>query len=185
MQTEVIMAGFGGQGVMLIGQLLSYSALAEGKETCWIPSYGPEMRGGTANCTIVISDIPIGSPIIYSPQACIVMNRQSLEKFGPKVKSGGILLINSSLIDISSDRTDITAYRIPANDLAMEMGNGKAANMVLLGVLIGLTQIVKLTTVCAQIEDKFRHKREFVELNLRVIRRGYEIGVASLKEVKP
>ena len=110
MQTEVVMAGFGGQGIMLIGKLLAYAGLDEGKEVAWLPSYGPEMRGGTANCTVVLSDRAIGSPVINSPYASVVMNRPSLDRFGSDVKKNGILIINSSLIDVKSNRDDIDDY---------------------------------------------------------------------------
>ncbi|MCX6645296.1 MAG: 2-oxoacid:acceptor oxidoreductase family protein [bacterium] len=113
MLMEVVMAGFGGQGLMLIGKLLAEASMDEGKEVSWLPSYGPEMRGGTANCTVVVSDTPVASPVINMPQSLLVMNRQSLEKFGPLVKPGGLVLVNSSLIPITTGRTDVHEVRIP------------------------------------------------------------------------
>ena len=127
-QKEVVFAGFGGQGVMTAGQLLAYTAMDEGKQVCWIPSYGPEMRGGTANCTIVISSQRIGSPIINNPQSACVFNRPSLDKFGPLIKKGGLILINSSLIDVTSGRDDVDEYLIPVNDMAIKLGNPKYAS---------------------------------------------------------
>ena len=122
MQRDVIMAGFGGQGILLIGKMLAYAGMHEGKEVSWLPSYGPEMRGGTANCTVVISDKPVGSPVIRSPRAVVAMNLPSLEKFEPDIREGGLLLINSSLINRGPERDDLTVVEIPANELASELG---------------------------------------------------------------
>ncbi|MBN1591957.1 MAG: 2-oxoacid:acceptor oxidoreductase family protein [Candidatus Coatesbacteria bacterium] len=176
MTTELIVAGFGGQGVLLFGKFLALSGLKEGKEVVWIPSYGPEMRGGTCNCTVVVSDDPIGSPIIYSPKTVVVMNKPSLAKFGPRVHSDGLLLINSSLIDTTSDRTDIRIETVPANEVAMELGNGKAANMVALGAYVALTNVVEFDTVLNVVEESFQKKKEFLELNLAAVKKGYELA---------
>ena len=131
MQTEIIIAGFGGQGVLFCGQLLAYAGMDEGKEITWIPSYGPEMRGGTANCTVVISDEEIGSPFVHNPQAVIAMNRPSLDKYEDLVKPGGFLVINTSMTDRKANRKDITVIEI-----AEELGDQRMANMVLLGALL-------------------------------------------------
>jgi len=145
---RVICAGFGGQGVMSMGQLLTYAGMLEGKNVSWLPSYGPEMRGGTANCTVMISDNPIGSPLIdKNGTAAIVMNLPSLFKFEGDMEKGGKLLINSSLIDRKATRDDIDVYYIPANDIAVELGNGKVANIVMLGAFIELTGAVKKESV--------------------------------------
>jgi 2-oxoglutarate ferredoxin oxidoreductase subunit gamma len=136
MQTEVIFAGFGGQGVLFGGQLLAYAGMDEGKEVTWIPSYGPEMRGGTANCTVVISDEEIGSPIIQNPTAVIAMNRPSLDKYEPLVKPGGVLVVNTSMVDRKTTRTDIKVVEVNANEAAEKLGDQKMANMVLLGALL-------------------------------------------------
>ena len=130
MQTEVILAGFGGQGILFGGMILAYAAMDSGKNTTWIPSYGPEMRGGTANVTVIISDDEIGSPIVRQPQVAIVFNLPSMEKYESLVKAGGVLVYNSSLIDSEPQRTDITYVPVPANDIAEELGNLKMANMV-------------------------------------------------------
>jgi len=145
-QREVVFAGFGGQGVMTAGQLLAYAGMEEGKQVVWIPSYGPEMRGGTANCTIVISDDRIGSPIINNPMSACVFNRPSLERFGPAIKKDGLLLINSTLIDIRTGRDDITEMLIPANEVAIKAGSPKAANMVMLAAYVEATDIVERKT---------------------------------------
>ena len=123
MQTEIIIAGFGGQGVLFGGQLLTYAAMDEGKEVTWIPSYGPEMRGGTANCTVVISDEEIGSPMVSNPQAAIVMNLPSLDKYEPLIKPGGVLVINESMVDRKPVRKDIKVVMLKANDIAEKLGD--------------------------------------------------------------
>lgn len=176
MQTDLILAGFGGQGIMLIGKILAYSGMKEGKEVSWLPSYGPEMRGGTANCTVVISDNPVGSPIVRSPRVVLVMNRPSMDKFEPMLRSEGVLLVNSSLIDIKSERNDIQAVYIPANEIAIDCGTPKAANMAALGALLGKTGIVKKNTVEKTIEEQFASKKGVVEINKKALNRGYRIG---------
>ncbi len=176
MQTEVMFAGFGGQGIMLIGQMLAYAGMNEGKNVVWIPSYGPEMRGGTAYCTVVVSDRAVGSPIIDRPTTIAVLNRPSLDKFATKVRAGGLLIINTSLIDATSDRTDIRKLDVPANQIALEGGTGKAANMAVLGAYVGATSAVGIESVRGMIRKQFERKRELVEVNLRVLDRGFELG---------
>ena len=179
MQTEVIMSGFGGQGLMMIGKLLAYAGLDEGKEVTWLPSYGPEMRGGTANCTVVVGDKPIGSPLISSPRAAVVMNQPSLEKFAPMLKKNGILVINSSMIPINSDREDLRSFRIKANDLAAELGNRRSANLVMLGAYIGMEEAVTHETILKTIEKTFANKPQFVEVNCKTFMKGYELAKAG------
>jgi 2-oxoglutarate ferredoxin oxidoreductase subunit gamma len=179
MLMEVVMAGFGGQGLMLIGKLLAEASMDEGKEVSWLPSYGPEMRGGTANCTVVVSDTPVASPVINMPQSLIVMNRPSLEKFGPQVKPGGLILINSSLIDIGTGRKDIREVRIPCNDEAQALGSDKSANMVALGAYVAITNVCKLDTVIKWMEHQFESKTAVIELNRKALKRGYELGIAQ------
>src|SRR5512137_1847417 len=142
MQSEVQFAGFGGQGVMLMGQILAQAAMHEGHEVVWIPSYGPEMRGGTAYCTVVISDRPIGSPIIRNPTHLVAMNRPSLEKFAPVVKPGGVILINSSLITVGCGRTDVDEFIVPVNDIAMGLGSIRSANIVALSAFVARSKMV-------------------------------------------
>ncbi len=144
MQQEVIIAGFGGQGVLFAGQLLAYSAMDEGKAVTWIPSYGPEMRGGTANCTVVISDEEIGSPFVKNPTAVIAMNLPSLDKFENLVAPGGVLVVNASMVDRPVAREDITVVNIPANDIAESLGSSRSSNMVLLGALLGNLDLLPL-----------------------------------------
>lgn len=133
---EVIFAGFGGQGVLSMGKMLSYAGMMKGKNVSWLPSYGPEMRGGTANCSVIISDDLIGSPVVTDADTLVVMNRPSLEKFESFVKPGGTIIVNSSLIDQKVVRDDVNVYYFPVNDVATECGNAKAANMVMLGAYI-------------------------------------------------
>lgn len=175
-QREVVFAGFGGQGIMTAGQLLAYSGMEEGKKVIWIPSYGPEMRGGTANCTVVISDNRIGSPIINNPMSACVFNRPSLEKFGESLKSGGLLMINSSLIDIRSERDDITEVLIPANDVAIKAGNPKVANMVMLAAYVEATDIVSFETLTKMLNEKLgTRKKELLEINLKAFDEGRKL----------
>ena len=178
MHQDVMFAGFGGQGIMLIGQMLAYAGMAEGKQVSWLPSYGPEMRGGTAYCTVVVSDEAIGSPVTRNPNAIVVMNRPSLEKFGPTVKKGGLLVVNSSLIPITSGRDDIDELLVPCNELAMEVGSGKAANMVVLGAFVGRTGVVKIESLEKLVEKQFAKKEKFIPLNKKALRVGHERGKA-------
>lgn len=136
MEERVIMAGFGGQGLMTIGQLLAYAGLEEDKNVSWMPSYGPEQRGGTANCHVIVSDGPVGSPVISEATGVIVMNRPSLEKFESYLIQGGVLVIDSTLIDVKASRTDVEAIYVPADEMANEMGNSKMANMIMLGAYV-------------------------------------------------
>jgi len=174
-QIEVVFAGFGGQGVMTAGQLLAYTAMDEGKQVAWIPSYGPEMRGGTANCTVVISTIRIGSPIINNPGAACVFNRPSLDKFGAMVRPGGLLLINSSLIDVTSKRDDITEFLVPANDIAMAAGNAKAANMVMLAAYVEATNVVSFDTLNKMLLAKMGAKKELLDINRKAFEEGRKL----------
>lgn len=179
MQREVTFAGFGGQGIMTAGKLLALAGMDEGKEVCWIPSYGPEMRGGTAYCTVVISDRAIGSPIINNPENLVVFNRPSLEKFAPKLKPKGLLVINNSLIDITSDRDDIEQVLVPFNDIANGMKNGRSINIVALGAFVARSGIVSIETQEKILMSKFGRKPKVAELNLETFRAGVERAQAS------
>jgi 2-oxoglutarate ferredoxin oxidoreductase subunit gamma len=183
MLTEVVMAGFGGQGLMLIGKLLAEASMDEGKEVCWLPSYGPEMRGGTANCTVVVSDQPVASPVINTPQSLIVMNRPSLDKFGSQVKPGGLILINSSMIDIGTGRDDVTEVRIPANDEARAVGTDRSANMIMLGAYVAITGICSLGAVIKWMEHQFETKQQVIDVNRKALERGFELGKAKKVQV--
>ncbi len=147
MEERIVIAGFGGQGVMALGQLLTYSGMIENKHVSWLPSYGPEMRGGTANCNVMISEDPVGSPVVVEPTAAIMMNKPSLDKFENTIVAGGKLFVNSSLIEGKIARDDIDAYYIPANDIANDLGNPRVANMVMLGAFLEATKAVKVDSV--------------------------------------
>jgi 2-oxoglutarate ferredoxin oxidoreductase subunit gamma len=179
MQNDVIMAGFGGQGILLIGKMLAYAGMHQGKEVSWLPSYGPEMRGGTCNCTVVISDRPVGSPVIQSPRAVVAMNKPSLDKFESDLRPGGLLLINSSLIDRSAQRGDVTVLEVPANDIANELGNPRGANMVALGAYIGATDAVDFDEVAEVVRETFAAKPKVIDVNLEALKRGFDLGRAT------
>ncbi len=183
-QYEVTIAGFGGQGIMTAGQLLAYSGMNENKKVIWLPSYGPEMRGGTAYCTIVISDVRIGSPIINTPKGICVFNRPSFDKFESKVRPGGLLIVNSSLINVSSKREDIDQLLIPANQMALDAGNPKVANIAVIGAFIGATGILKLKTIEKTLTQKLGHKKEMLELNKQILKTGYEFAKKNLVKAK-
>lgn len=169
----VIMAGFGGQGLMFIGKLLAYSAMKTGKHVTWIPSYGPEMRGGTANCTIVISDEEIGSPVITSPKALIIMNNPSLDAFEPRLQPQGKLFLNSSLITHQPTRSDIEVVTIPANDIAVEVGEKRATNMVMLGAYISSVNVVSKQNLLEGLKEFFAKKTQFLQVNTKAFERGF------------
>jgi 2-oxoglutarate ferredoxin oxidoreductase subunit gamma len=172
MQKEIVFAGFGGQGVMLAGQFLAYAAMEQGFEVVWLPSYGPEMRGGTANCVVLVADRPIASPIVPRPYAAVVMNNPSLERFGQAVRPGGVVVVNSSLVNLALVRSDVTQVLVPANNIAMDLGSGKAANMVALGACVGATGCVSMEVLRRFVAKKFSSKPQFVELNLKALDAG-------------
>jgi len=152
MTSEIICAGFGGQGVLLMGQIVAYAGMIEGKNVSWLPSYGPEMRGGTANCCVIVSDDPVGSPVVTEADAVIVMNKPSLDKYESALKPGGRLFINSSLIDKKATRSDVTVHYVPANEIAAEVGNSHVANIVMLGAFIASSGIVSKESIIKAVE---------------------------------
>ena len=176
MENKVICAGFGGQGVMSMGQLLAYAGMIEDKHVSWLPSYGPEMRGGTANCGVTVSDEEIGSPIITNDaDIAIVMNLPSLIKFEKDVKPGGKIFVNSSLIEKKVERTDIEVYYIDANKLAADIGNIKAANLVMLGAVLKSTPIVDIESILEAFKKVFGPSKEkFIPQNREVLIKGGE-----------
>lgn len=173
---RIICAGFGGQGVMLMGQLISYAGMLENKEVSWLPSYGPEMRGGTANCSVMVSERPIGSPVITdNATTAIVMNLPSLDKFESDIIPNGNIIINSSLIEKKAERTDLNVYYVPANELALELGNPKVANMVMLGAYIELTKSVAPESVMAALKKVFgESKAHLMKINEDAMAKGAE-----------
>jgi len=180
---DIIMAGFGGQGLMFIGKLLAESAMIEGRHVTWIPSYGPEMRGGTANCTVVISSDPIGSPVITHPLSTIVMNQPSFDAFGPRVREGGVLVMNSSLITPSEKRKDIAIIEVPANKIAAELGNERVANMVMLGAYVSSRRVARSDSILDALRRALGGKENIFEVNRRAYERGEQIINASQKSV--
>lgn len=173
---DVIMAGFGGQGVMLIGNLLAYAGMDAGLNVTFIPVYGPEMRGGTANCTVVVSDEEIGSPIIQRPKGIIVLNEPSLIKFQPRMEDGGVSVINASLIDTNhAEKKRIRSFAIAANDIANEMGNIRMVNMVALGAYVKATNVLPLDTVINALHHVFPPRNhKLIPKNADAMRAGFE-----------
>jgi len=173
MTEQIIIAGFGGQGVMSLGQTLAKAGMNEGKNVSWLPSYGPEMRGGSAYCHVVLSDDPVGSPIITSADALIAMNLPSLDSFEHMVRPGGALFINSSLIERKSTREDIDVYYIPSNEIAGEIGNSRVAGMVVLGAYLKKAGVVSLDSVEETLKSVFgERKANLIPLNREALERG-------------
>jgi len=168
MSNKMFFAGSGGQGIMLMGQMVASAAIHEDKATTFFPSYGPEMRGGTANCTVIVSDKPISSPLIFESDCVVAMNLPSMLKFEPSLKAGGILLLNKSLIHQDAKRSDITVFEIPVSDMAIELGDPRVANMIMLGAFVRTTNIVSSDTMIQVIHETFDVKKaELVELNIK------------------
>jgi 2-oxoglutarate ferredoxin oxidoreductase subunit gamma len=179
MQEEIVISGFGGQGALFAGQVLAYTALDEGSEVTWIPSYGPEMRGGTAHCTVIIGDEPIGSPIVRQPSIAIVMNVPSHGKYGQLLQSGGLLVVNKSLVPDPCERSDIKELRVPASEIAGELGDVRTSNIVLLGAMLRLRPILSLQAVLRSMDAHVAGRaRRLLEQNKRALQRGYEIAAA-------
>ena len=175
--TQILIAGFGGQGILFAGKFLAYKGLLEDLQVSWLPSYGPEMRGGTANCNVILSEEPVGSPIVTSPDVLIAMNGPSFHKFAPRVRSGGIVIVNGSLSDCYAGRDDISVYDIAANDIAMQAGDIRSANNVILGALCQITHIVKDKSIINCLNEKFVGKPALMEINAR----AFELGKAAVE----
>jgi 2-oxoglutarate ferredoxin oxidoreductase subunit gamma len=173
---DIVMAGFGGQGLMFIGKLLAYSAMKEGRHVTWIPSYGPEMRGGTANCTVVISSEEIGSPVTPHPSSIIVMNNPSMETFEPRVQKDGMLLLSSSMVNRPSTRQDIKVLAVPASEIAASAGAEKSANMVMLGAYIARTKVVAKESIIEGLKELFGKKLDVFETNVRAFEEGMKFA---------
>ena len=177
MQKEIIIAGFGGQGVLFGGQVLAYAAMDNGMAVTWIPSYGPEMRGGTANCTVVIADHEIGSALVKNPPLAIALNLPSFDKYEESLAAGGTLVVNKSMVDHSQRRGDIHALFVPCNEIAEEIGDRKLLNMVAIGALLTALPEVKLEDVEKALESHLpaRHKH-LLPKNFEALKRGFEHG---------
>ncbi len=178
METSIIIAGFGGQGVLFAGQLLTYAGMDAGRHVTWIPSYGPEMRGGTANCTVIISDETIGAPLVARPDVAIVLNQPSFDKYEPLVKPDGLLVVNSSIVSQESERTDIETFYISANAIAEEFGSAKMLNAAVLGAMLARRPVLRLEEVEQALVDHLpARKAHMLDANRRVLQRGYEVGM--------
>lgn len=175
MTKEFIFAGFGGQGMLLIGKFMAMACMLDGKNVSWLPSYGPEMRGGTANCSVIVSDDPVASPIVGQADAVVAMNLPSLDKFEPMVKPGGVLVINSSIIERKSVRDDITVVYCDAMKLADEVGNPKGANVAILGALLAKMPIVSVDKMTEAIRIELgERKLRFLDGNKKALVAGME-----------
>ena len=175
MHESVIMSGFGGQGILLMGQLLCYAGMHEGKNVTWMPSYGPEMRGGTANCTVMISSDRVGSPVTRFPQSLVAMNKASLDKFESAIQPGGFLVINSSLVEREPERTDLRFIKVPANRIAEEAGSLQVTNMAALGAYVAGRGIVSMDSVIIALRRMIpEHRKELLTVNTEALRRGAE-----------
>jgi 2-oxoglutarate ferredoxin oxidoreductase subunit gamma len=167
--------------VLFAGQVLAYAAMDAGRHVTWIPSYGPEMRGGTANCTVIISDEAIGAPIVDRPDIAIVLNAPSFEKYEPLVKPGGLLIVNSAIITAESERDDIDVVYVPANLIAEELGSAKMLNMVVVGALLGARPILTLEEIGQSLRDHLpTSKQHLLEANMQVLQRGFEAAPGAV-----
>ncbi|MCK4832593.1 MAG: 2-oxoacid:acceptor oxidoreductase family protein [Anaerolineales bacterium] len=174
MHQSFVFSGFGGQGALFAGQVLTYAAMDTGRHVTWIPSYGPEMRGGVARCTVIVSDEEIGSPIVRNPDVAVVFNNPSLERFQTEIRSGGLMVVNSSMINVPAERSDIRVLQIAGGEIAIELGDVRMTNMVLLGAMLAANSIVELSAAEQALRDHLpERKQHLVEPNIEVLRRGY------------
>lgn len=178
MTSEIIIAGFGGQGVLSMGKILAYSGLMEDKEVSWMPSYGPEQRGGTSNVTVIVSDDAVSSPVVNDYDIVVALNQPSLDKFAPLVKPGGVLLYDSNGIHQTTDRKDIEIYEVDATDEATRMGNAKVFNMLVLGALLAARPILKIESIEQGLRKSLpeRHHK-LIPMNMEALSRGAELLV--------
>ena len=174
MNKEILIAGFGGQGILFSGKFLAYEGLIDGKEVSWLPSYGPEMRGGTANCSIIISDSAVGSPIVSNPDILIAMNLPSLDKYENETKKGGQIFVDSSLIERKVERTDVETYYIPATKIASDEGLTGLANMIMIGHMIAKSGIIPEENIEKAMQKVVpQTKQNMFELNMRAVKLGF------------
>ena len=174
MYTQILIAGFGGQGVLFAGKVLAYKGLTEEKQISWLPSYGPEMRGGTANCSVIVSDTPVGSPIVHNPDILVVMNLPSFDKYENAVAPGGYAFVDSTLIDRKSERSDISAFYIPATKMARGLGIPTLANMIMIGKVIRETGVISMDGLRDALAKTVSAKhQDLIDANLKAIEAGY------------
>lgn len=180
METSIVISGFGGQGALFAGQLLAYAGMDAGKQVTWIPSYGPEMRGGTAHCVVIISDDPIGAPVVARPDIAIVLNIPSFDKYEPLVKPGGLLVVNASLVAARPSRHDIDVVAVPANAIAEEWGTAKMMNMAALGAMLAARPVLPLEAIESALADHLpAGKRHLLDANYKVLRHAHTVAVAA------
>ena len=180
MTYEIVLAGFGGQGILFLGKMIATAGMLEGKDVSWIPSYGPEMRGGTANCSVVVSDRRIGTPVVTRPNVLVAMNRPSLEKFEPRMAEGGFLLINKTLIEIPHTRHDIDVAYIDITGIASRLGNPRLANVVALGALISRIPVVSKDGAIAALKKELSGKKAaLLDLNIQALDAGEQAAAAQ------
>lgn len=184
MQKEILIAGFGGQGVLFAGQVLAYAAMDTGHEVTWIPSYGPEMRGGTANCTVVIADEEIGSPLVQNPPAVIALNLPSFDKYEKLVQPGGVIVVNESMVDRKAEREDITVIYVPGNEMAETCGDRRLLNMVMTGALLATYPVLKVEDVKTALKAHLPAKRQrLIPNNFDAMDRGFAHARDQLESV--
>lgn len=177
MKTELICAGFGGQGVLTIGKFIAKAGMKEGKHVSWLPSYGPEMRGGTANVSTVVADEPIASPIVSYPDVLVALNQPSIDKFGDSVRENGVIIVNTNMCPHGCKRTDVQIIAAPLSDIATEIGSQMVLNMLAIGIIIGKTGLIKYETMEEDLSSFMKaNKPDLLEKNLTAIKRGMEIG---------
>ncbi len=182
MQKSFILSGFGGQGALFAGMILTYAGMDSDQNVTWIPSYGPEMRGGTAHVTVIIGDEEIGSPLVQYPDAVMILNNPSMKKYEALVKEGGILVYNSSLVSLPPQRTDINYVPILATDIAAKLGNDKVANMVLLGALVAATEVLPLSAITQALYNHLpKKKHSLLPVNEQALQQGASVA-ASLNQ---
>jgi 2-oxoglutarate ferredoxin oxidoreductase subunit gamma len=172
---KTIFAGFGGQGVLSMGINLAQAAMLEGNNVTYLPSYGAEVRGGTANCTVAVSDEEIASPVASAPDFIVVLNQPSLVRFQNQIQSGGIFFINSSLVDMEIARGDIDVVNVPASEIAEELGSPKSANMVMLGAFTGKTNLVSLSSVIDGLKNALKNKQKLIAINTKALHAGHDL----------
>ncbi len=175
MLIKTVFSGFGGQGVLMMGYSFAVAAMWEDREVTYLPSYGAEVRGGTANCTVAISDEEIASPIASSPDFAVVMNKPSLYAFQNKLRSGGMLFINTTMVDEEPVRKDIQAVNVDAGRLAEELGDMRTANMIMLGAFVRKTNLITLDNLVRSLEEIFEGKKKVIDMNAKALKNGYDI----------
>ncbi|MBS3752629.1 MAG: 2-oxoacid:acceptor oxidoreductase family protein [Anaerolineales bacterium] len=180
-ETSIIISGFGGQGTLFAGQVLAYAAMDNGYEVTWIPSYGPEMRGGTAHCTVIISETLIGSPLVRYPDIVLALNLPSVDKYEPLMPENGVLIANSSLVNREFERQEIRTLLLPANQIAEDIGMSRLANMVMTGSMVKMEPILTMEMIKAALEEHIpeRH-RETLSMNYKALERGYAFAEKEL-----